>query len=222
MESLAQLEALCERLYNSQDSMERAHAENTLKCFSVNTEYISQCQYILDHALTPYALMLASSSLLKQVTEHTLALQLRLDIRNSWIHCSVFSLVIRGEFWHFWCLCCFKGTTLLITWPPEDPSYSLLWLRRWYCSCAGLQNSGGLMMTGFGMWWRRQWTFSARLRHAFLVVRNVKFLTLMRLLQLCIPCSCSSRVRVCYCEFGVVYLQLKNVKSWLGCWTENF
>ncbi|KAF8028166.1 hypothetical protein BT93_E0929 [Corymbia citriodora subsp. variegata] len=82
MESLAQLEALCERLYNSQDSAERAHAENTLKCFSVNTDYISQCQYILDNALTPYALMLASSSLLKQVTEHTLALQLRLDIRN--------------------------------------------------------------------------------------------------------------------------------------------
>ncbi|PWA74654.1 ARM repeat superfamily protein [Artemisia annua] len=82
MESLAQLEALCERLYNSQDSAERAHAENTLKCFSANTDYISQCQYILDNASTPYALMLASSSLLKQVTEHTLSLQLRLDIRN--------------------------------------------------------------------------------------------------------------------------------------------
>ncbi|KAF2300870.1 hypothetical protein GH714_017937 [Hevea brasiliensis] len=81
MESLAQLEALCERLYNSQDSAERAHAENTLKCFSMNTDYISQCQYILDNALTPYALMLASSSLLKQVTEHSLSLQLRLDIR---------------------------------------------------------------------------------------------------------------------------------------------
>ncbi|KAM7472621.1 hypothetical protein LguiA_010804 [Lonicera macranthoides] len=82
MESLAQLEALCERLYNSQDSAERAHAENTLKCFSVNIDYISRCQYILDNALTPYALMLASSSLLKQVTEHSLSLQLRLDIRN--------------------------------------------------------------------------------------------------------------------------------------------
>lgn len=82
MEGLRQLEALCERLYNSQDSVERAHAENTLKCFSVNIEYISQCQYILDNAMTPYALMLASSSLLKQVTDHSLALQLRLDIRN--------------------------------------------------------------------------------------------------------------------------------------------
>lgn len=82
MESLQQLEALCERLYNSQDSAERAHAESTLRCFSMNTEYIPQCQYILDNALTPYALMLASSSLLKQVTEHSLSLQLRLDIRS--------------------------------------------------------------------------------------------------------------------------------------------
>ncbi|KAK2991729.1 hypothetical protein RJ639_032459 [Escallonia herrerae] len=82
MESLAQLEALCERLYNSQDSAERAHAENTLKCFSANVDYISQCQFILDNASTPYALMLASSSLLKQVTDNSLSLQLRLDIRN--------------------------------------------------------------------------------------------------------------------------------------------
>ncbi|KAJ4706752.1 ARM repeat superfamily protein [Melia azedarach] len=82
MESLAQLEALCEKLYNSLDSAERAHAESSLKCFSVDTEYISQCQYILENASTPYALMLASSSLLKQVTEHRLPLELRLAIRN--------------------------------------------------------------------------------------------------------------------------------------------
>nr|CAD1829015.1 unnamed protein product [Ananas comosus var. bracteatus] len=82
MDSLAQLEALCERLYTSQDSAERAHAENTLKCFSANSDYIVQCQYILDNAMNPYALMLASSSLLKQVTDRSLSLQLRLDIRN--------------------------------------------------------------------------------------------------------------------------------------------
>ncbi|CAN4112650.1 unnamed protein product [Withania somnifera] len=82
MESLTHLEALCERLYNSQDSAERAHAENTLKCFSVDRSYISQCQYILDNASTPYSLMLASSSLLKQVTDQRLSLQIRLDIRN--------------------------------------------------------------------------------------------------------------------------------------------
>ncbi|KAJ4771637.1 ARM repeat superfamily protein [Rhynchospora pubera] len=82
MESLAQLEVLCQRLYTSQDSVERAHAESALKCFSENSDYIAQCQYILDNASTPYALMLASSSLLKQVTDQTLSLQLRLDIRN--------------------------------------------------------------------------------------------------------------------------------------------
>jgi len=82
METLAQLEAMCERLYNSQDSVERAHAESTLKCFSLNSDYISQCQYVLDNASSPYALMLASSSLLKQVTEQSLPLQLRIDIRN--------------------------------------------------------------------------------------------------------------------------------------------
>ncbi|XP_021714703.1 exportin-7-like isoform X2 [Chenopodium quinoa] len=98
MESLQQLEALCERLYNSQDSAERAHAENTLKCFSMNSEYIPQCQYILDNALTPYALMLASSSLLKQVTDQSLSLQLRLDIRNYLIN----YLATRGpELQHF-------------------------------------------------------------------------------------------------------------------------
>lgn len=91
MEGLAHLEALCERLYNSQDSAERAHAENTLKCFSTNTEYISQCQYILDNASTPYALMLASSSLLKQVTEHSLSLQLRLDISKAFLCISKFA-----------------------------------------------------------------------------------------------------------------------------------
>ncbi|KAF2537504.1 hypothetical protein F2Q68_00023235 [Brassica cretica] len=81
MESLAQLEALCERLYNSQDTAERAHAENSLRCFSVNKDYIPQCQYILDNSSQPYSLMLASSSLLKQVTDHSLPLNLRLDIR---------------------------------------------------------------------------------------------------------------------------------------------
>lgn len=88
MESLAQLEALCERLYNSQNSIERAHAEGTLKCFSTNIDYISQCQYILDNSSSSYALTMASSSLLKQVTDQSLPLQLRLDIRNILVACT--------------------------------------------------------------------------------------------------------------------------------------
>eukprot|EP00897_Mesotaenium_endlicherianum_P004381 jgi/Mesen1/3971/ME000210S03214 len=82
MESLVQLESLCEKLYNAQDPAERAHAEQTLQVFSVNSEYITQCQFILDSSSSPYAQLLAASSLVKQVTDHALSVQLRLDIRN--------------------------------------------------------------------------------------------------------------------------------------------
>lgn len=82
MESLTQLETLCERLYNSRDPAERSHAEQTLQCFSVNVELISQCQYILENSTSPYAQHLASSSLVKQVSDQSLAVQLRLEIRN--------------------------------------------------------------------------------------------------------------------------------------------
>ncbi|KAJ6694854.1 hypothetical protein OIU74_014060 [Salix koriyanagi] len=54
-------------------------------------------EYILDNASTPYSLMLASSSLLKQVTDHSLSLQLRLDIRNYLIN----YLATRGPLPHF-------------------------------------------------------------------------------------------------------------------------
>lgn len=103
METLAQLEALCERLYNSQDSVERAHAESTLKCFSSNADYISQCQYVLDNTSSPYALMLASSSLLKQVTEKNLPLQLRIDIRNIFacFHIIITRNILGDLFVHF-------------------------------------------------------------------------------------------------------------------------
>ncbi|CAL9182648.1 unnamed protein product [Musa hybrid cultivar] len=73
MESLAQLEILCEKLFTSQNSAERIQAESNLKCSSVNPDYIPQCQYILDNASTPFALVFASSSLLKQKTEHRLS-----------------------------------------------------------------------------------------------------------------------------------------------------
>lgn len=67
MESLAHLSVLCERLYTSPDPAERAHAESMLACYSVNTEYIQQCQYILVNSSNPYGQLLASSSLVKQV-----------------------------------------------------------------------------------------------------------------------------------------------------------
>lgn len=82
MENLAQLEALCETLYKSQDSAERAYAENTLRCFSQDTSYISQLEFILENARNSYGVLFASSSMLKLVTDNSLPLQLRLQIRN--------------------------------------------------------------------------------------------------------------------------------------------
>lgn len=82
MENLQQLEILCERLYNAQNAAERQQAEATLRVFGVSTEYIPQCKAILDSSNSPYAQLMASSSLLKLVTEHTLSTSMRLEMRN--------------------------------------------------------------------------------------------------------------------------------------------
>eukprot|EP00854_Cymbomonas_tetramitiformis_P016305 gene16305-19350_t len=81
-EQLSQLEQLCERLYNSADPAERSHAEQTLRGFWSSTEYISQCQVLLDQSSHPYAHLLAANSLVRQVTESSVTPKLRLDIRN--------------------------------------------------------------------------------------------------------------------------------------------
>ncbi|XP_073525955.1 exportin-7-B-like [Phyllobates terribilis] len=93
MENMVQLEALCERLYNCRDSAERAFLESTLKNFSVDPTCIAQCQYILGRAGSPYTVLLASSSLMKQVTENKLPSHLRLPIRD----CLVNYLASRGR-----------------------------------------------------------------------------------------------------------------------------
>mmetsp|Transcript_25560 Transcript_25560/g.71479 ORF Transcript_25560/g.71479 Transcript_25560/m.71479 type:complete len:1067 (+) Transcript_25560:187-3387(+) len=81
-QNLAQLEHLCERLYNSQNAAERKQAEDALRVFALSTEYIPQCKAILDSSSSPYAQLMASSSLLKLVTEHTLSSAMRLEMRN--------------------------------------------------------------------------------------------------------------------------------------------
>ena len=43
-QSLAELEQLCNVLYNSHNPNERAHAEGVLRPFSTNPEYIPQCK----------------------------------------------------------------------------------------------------------------------------------------------------------------------------------
>jgi len=82
MESLAQLEVLCESLYNARDSQERRNAEQMLQVFSTSAEYIPQCKSILDQSQNAYAQLLAASSLVRIFTVHTLNAQLRLDMRQ--------------------------------------------------------------------------------------------------------------------------------------------
>jgi len=83
MQSLTELEALCNVLYNSHNPHERAHAEGALRPFSTNTDYIPQCKAILDSTTSPYAQLFATSSLTKLLTDNSsLSPQLRLDMRN--------------------------------------------------------------------------------------------------------------------------------------------
>lgn len=82
LQHLPQLEALCERLYNAENPQERSLAEQHLRQFGQSTEYISHCKAILDNSRSPYAQLLASSSLLKVVTEHSLSPAVRLEMRT--------------------------------------------------------------------------------------------------------------------------------------------
>lgn len=80
------LEALCEGLYSSHDSAERANAENMFKQFFQDPNFISQLEYVLENAKNPYAVYFASSSLLKHVTDNNPPSQLQLQIRNIFSH----------------------------------------------------------------------------------------------------------------------------------------
>ncbi|KAL4457497.1 hypothetical protein ABPG75_012362 [Micractinium tetrahymenae] len=83
---LADLEGLCERLYNSQVPQERAQAEQMLRVFSTSTEYVAHCKAILDSSSSPYAQLLASSSLIKIVTEHSMSTQVKLEMRTYFLN----------------------------------------------------------------------------------------------------------------------------------------
>jgi len=69
-------------MYNSQNLEERAHAEQYLRVFGQSTEYIAHCKALLDNSQSPYAQLLATSSLLKVVTEHSLSIPVKLEMRN--------------------------------------------------------------------------------------------------------------------------------------------
>lgn len=81
---LVQVEALCETLYNSADETARSHAQNQLLSLQTSAERIPQCQYILDNSENAYALLLASSSLTRLISNHwnNFTTPQRVEIRN--------------------------------------------------------------------------------------------------------------------------------------------
>ncbi|GAB4820934.1 hypothetical protein N2152v2_007980 [Parachlorella kessleri] len=85
-QQLPQLELACAALYNSKDPTERSQAEQMLKVFGMSTEYVAHCKTILDISNSPYAQLLASSSLIKVITEHTLGAQIKLEMRNYFLN----------------------------------------------------------------------------------------------------------------------------------------
>jgi len=78
------IEALCKSLYESQVSSERETAEKALVSFQNSSESLGKCQRLLDRGTSPYAQLLATTTITKLVSRSTqiLNLQQRIDIRN--------------------------------------------------------------------------------------------------------------------------------------------
>ncbi|KAK9853645.1 hypothetical protein WJX84_008704 [Apatococcus fuscideae] len=81
VQQLPQIEALCERLYTSQVQQERTKVEEMLRVFSSSTEQVASCKAILDNSKSAYAQILATSSLLKIVTDQILSLDVKKEMR---------------------------------------------------------------------------------------------------------------------------------------------
>jgi exportin-7 len=77
--SLSALESLCSALYSGRDETERQHAQKQLMEIT-----IPQCQYILDHSQSSYALFVASNSLTRLVTQYwnNFSVPQRVEMRN--------------------------------------------------------------------------------------------------------------------------------------------
>ncbi|CCI50333.1 unnamed protein product [Albugo candida] len=78
------LENLCTLLYESSNESERNQAQQYVLVLQSSVEYIPQCQYVLDNSSSPYALVVASTSLTKLITAHwnNFSSSQRVDIRN--------------------------------------------------------------------------------------------------------------------------------------------
>lgn len=83
IQEVRQLELLCKQLYESQDSTHRAEAEKALVAFQNAPDTLTKCQLLLDRGDSPYAQLLAATTLTKLVSRSSgLSLQQRLDIRK--------------------------------------------------------------------------------------------------------------------------------------------
>lgn len=95
---LRELETLCRVLYESGNEAERAHAQQSVLILQSSAEYIPQCQYVLDNSSSPYALLVASTSLTKLITSHwnNFTTPQRVDIRacNTFLRQYFFSFCI--------------------------------------------------------------------------------------------------------------------------------
>jgi exportin-7 len=81
---LAQVETLCQALYQGTSTAQRAEAQQQLLTLCTSAEYIPQCQFILDNSSQPYAQVVASTSLENLITQfwNNFTLEQKLDIRN--------------------------------------------------------------------------------------------------------------------------------------------
>lgn len=67
---LSNLENLCKVLYESSNTSERNHAQQAILVLQSSSDYITQCQYILDHSKCSYALLVGSNSLSKLISTY--------------------------------------------------------------------------------------------------------------------------------------------------------
>ncbi|XP_043408960.1 ran-binding protein 17 isoform X6 [Chelonia mydas] len=82
-QSLAELEVLCNQLYEGTDLAQRIQAEKVLLELIDSPECLSQCQLLLEQGTTSYAQLLAATCLSKLVSRTTpLPIEQRIDIRN--------------------------------------------------------------------------------------------------------------------------------------------
>ncbi|KAM6056117.1 ran-binding protein 17 isoform 2-T2 [Chlamydotis macqueenii] len=83
VQSLAELEVLCNHLYEGTDLAQRVQAEKVLLELIDSPECLSRCQLLLEQGTTSYAQLLAATCLSKLVSRASpLPIEQRIDIRN--------------------------------------------------------------------------------------------------------------------------------------------